>query len=223
MARVIYAVDVGSTRRRAKQKCNFAWVRVDPQQPCLQGSSDIDILSKRVNDDLRNGVSVALGFESPLFIPEPEHSSDLCKGRKNEGSRSFAAPVGLAVATLGLHEAAWILRRVANVCGPSVRFETKPSAWRSARDSAILFCWEAFVAGGAHSLEHVRDAATAAMAFVSAESGLAAATEITGEHPLSLIGAAALWSGLTADIAVLHEPTVVIRPEGPFLGDIPDI
>jgi hypothetical protein len=40
------------------------------------------------------------------------------------------------------------------------------------------------------------------------------------EHPLSLIAAAALWSGLATDTNVLHQPTVVIRPNEPFAGHV---
>ena len=58
------------------------------------------------------------------------------------------------------------------------------------------------------------------MTFVDHERGLAEATKVTAEHPLSLIGAAALWSGLAEDPAVLRTPTVVLRPTAPFRGEI---
>jgi len=59
------------------------------------------------------------------------------------------------------------------------------------------------------------------MAFLSVESDLVHATTITAERPLSLIAAAALWSGLATDLAFLHhQPTVVIRPDEPFAGSV---
>ena len=221
LSRVIYAVDIGSTRCKAGQTPNFAWARVDPADPrCVVGSSEIGKLADRIVRDLQDRQSVALGFEAPLFIPVPAESSALCYGRKNEGSRSFAAPVGLAVATLGLHQAAWILRRIADSCGKSIQFETDARSWPPSESYPILFCWEAFVSEKAHGRTHVQDAATAAMAFLSAESNLAGATTIMAERPLSLIAAAALWSGLATDLDVLHQPTVVIRPDEPFAGDV---
>jgi hypothetical protein len=219
LSRAVYAVDIGSTRCEAGQTPNFAWARVDPSDPSsVLGSSDIEKLADQIIRDLQAGQSVALGFEAPLFIPVPVESSALCHGRENERSRSFAAPAGLAVATLGLHQAAWILRRIADSCGDSIQFEIGAGSWPPSKSHPVLFCWEAFVSDKAHGATHVQDAATAAMAFLSAESNLAGATTITAERPLSLIAAAALWSGLATDSAVLHQPTVVIRPDEPFAG-----
>lgn len=221
MSRVIYAVDVGSTRCKPGRTPNFAWARVEAVDPRrVVGSSDIDKLADRIVRDLQERQSVALGFEAPLFIPVPTLSSALCYGRSNEGDRSFAAPPGLTVATLGLHQAAWILRRVADSCGSSIEFETDARSWPPSEGRPILFCWEAFVAKSAHGRTHVQDAVTAAMAFLMAENNLAGATTIVAERPLSLIAAAALWSGLATDTNVLHRHTVVIRPDESFAGDV---
>jgi len=88
------------------------------------------------------------------------------------------------------------------------------------KSHAILFCWEAFVSQNAHGRTHVQDVVTAAMAFLSAESNLTGATAIATERPRSLIVAAALWSGLPIDADPLHQPTVVIRPDKPIVGDV---
>lgn len=221
MKRAIYAVDIGSTRCKPGCGPNFAWARVDPENPSLVSTStSIDALAVRLISDLNEDCSIALGFEAPLFIPVPEESAALCYGRKNEGSRSFAAPAGLSVTALGVHEAAWVLRRIAQSCDETVQFATNPASWPPTGNSPILFCWEAFVSDRAHSESHLRDAATAVMAFLSAERNLQAATKIAADNPLSLIGAVALWSGLTEDKAVLHGSTVVIRPEVPFEGPL---
>ena len=74
----------------------------------------------------------------------------------------------------------------------------------------MLFCWEAFVSGRAHSDTHVYDAATAATCFSLNERNLAQANAVTAERPLSLIGTVALWSGWTDDLAILHNSTLVI-------------
>ena len=221
MNRAIYAVDVGSNRCKAGTTPNFAWVHIDPADTGnVAGSTEIDGLATYVIDDLQSGRSVALGFEAPLFIPVPVESSALCYGRKNEKSRSFAGPAGLAVATLGLHQAAWILRRIVGSCGTSIRFETRATSWPPSGTLPILFCWEAFVSENAHGRTHIQDAATAALAFLAAEADLARPTTIATERPLSLIATAALWSGLAKDPVLLHQPTDVIRPSKPFMGNV---
>lgn len=226
--RMVYAADIGSTRSKAGSVPNFAWVKVDPENPAtLCGSTDIEKLAEQIIADLTAGRSIALGLEAPLFIPVPKQSSALCYGRENEGNRSCTAPVGLTVTALGLHEAAWILARIADCCGSSIEFSTDPKSWRFSGRRPALFCWEAFVSNKAHSNReqsncHLRDAAAAAIAFVGAESNLVGATKIKAERPLSVIAAAALWSGLASEIALLHQPTIVIRPDEPFRGDIRD-
>lgn len=214
-------MDVGSTRCEAGHTPNFAWVRIKPGDlTSIVGSSDIRKLAARVARDLQDGSSVALGFEAPLFIPVPLDAGRLCYGRTNEGGRSFAAPAGLTVATLALHQAAWILRNLAASCPDSFDFKMDAKSWPPVGQRPILFCWEAFVSGKAHGRTHIQDAATAATSFIEAEANLLKATNITAECPLSLIAAAALWSGLVRDLSVLHQPTVVIRPDSPFAGDI---
>jgi len=58
------------------------------------------------------------------------------------------------------------------------------------------------------------------MGFLENEHDLRAATNVSAERPLSLLGTVALWSGFTTDIAVLHQQTVVIRPAAAYGGDI---
>ena len=219
--RMVYAADIGSTRFKAGGIPNFGWVKVDPADPAaLSGSSDIGKLAEQIIADLKGGRNVALGLEAPLFIPVPAESSALCYGRENDGNRSCTAAAGLTVTALGLHEAAWILARIAECCGNSVEFRTDATSWPPSGRGPVLFCWEAFVSGQAHSDNHIQDAATAAMAFVAAESDLLGATRIRAARPLSVIAAAALWSGLTSEVALLHQATIVIRPDEPFRGDI---
>ena len=212
--RRIYAVDVGSTLKES-----FAWVRVNPERPGGRiGSRSIERLVEQLVADLRESRSVALGFEAPLFIPVPIAAARLSRGRDNEGSPPWSASVGLTVTSLGLHQAAWILRHVCEQCGNSVNFQVAPDAWPPGPEATIVFCWEAFVSGPAKSETHIGDAATAAMAFLEHERRLVEATQVTAEHPLSLIGTAALWSGLAVGAGVLRTATVVLRPEERFKG-----
>lgn len=221
MKRAIYAADIGSTRCSPGKPPNFAWARVDPDHPGgVRGSSDIAQLARSVTNDLAQGASVALGFEAPLFMPVPWSADDLCRGRSGDGSRSFAAPAGLTVAALGLHQAAWVLREIALNCGVEIVPSFDWTRWPPAGPLPTLLLWEAFVSGAAHSNSHLQDAATAALEFLAHEHDLGAANAVTAAPSLSLIAAAALWSGLTTDLTLLHLPVVVIKPLVPYNGEI---
>lgn len=223
MMRAIYACDIGSTQQKGSASPNFAWVRVEPETGSkVIGSSDIRTLATILERDLRRGYSVALGIEAPLFIPVPMSADDLGRGRRGEGSHSFAASVGATVAVLGMHQAAWLLRRLFESCGDMCTFTLNCQEWPPTTSRPVIFCWEAFVSGSAHGTTHVQDAATAAMAFLEHEHSLAAIKGVTADRPFSLIGAVALWSGWITDHNILHKSAVVIKPATPCQGKIED-
>lgn len=175
--RAIYACDVGSTRSKVPK---FAWARILPERSSeLVGSSDIRELVSFLAHDLKNDRSVALEFETPLFMPVPDQAEDLSRGRSGEGGRSMFAPAGAAVATLGLHQAAWILRGLFLSCGEECAFTLDWAEWPPECSRPLLFCWEAFVSQGAHSASltgaDLEDAATAAKEFLISEDDLSAA------------------------------------------------
>jgi hypothetical protein len=213
---MIYAVDVGSTLA-GRNGVAFAWAKVPREggQPLV--STDPLDLADALTVDLGSGRSVALGLEAPLFIPVPMDVDRLSRGRENEGNRSWAAPAGGYVAALALHQAAWLLRRLHTTCRTVCDLTVDPKRWSQDDERPVLFCWEAFVSGPAHTI-HVRDAATAAMYFQSQQSELASA--IRAEDPLSLFGCAVLWSGWSTDLTWLHRPPVVLRPGEPWNGEL---
>ncbi|CAN5904923.1 hypothetical protein BH23ACT11_BH23ACT11_04000 [soil metagenome] len=141
MKRAIYACDVGSTRAG-----NFGWVRVEPDTPKeIKGCSEICALVTKIKEDLEHGYSIALGFEAPLFIPVPQGDDDLSKGRKGEGNRPFSAQAGAYVTTLGMHQAAWVLREIYCSCGGTCTFTLDRKDWPPTESGQELFCWEAYV------------------------------------------------------------------------------
>lgn len=219
--RRIYAADIGSTRCDRGAAPKFAWVCIDPDHPDdVRGSSDIEAFAKSIATSLAAGISVAVGFEAPMFIPVPDEASDLCRGRAGEGSRSFAAPAGLAVSALGLHQAAWVLRYLRGAVSNTASFTMDDERWPPAPGHPLLYCWEAFVSGPAHSEMHIRDAATAAVEFMRNESHLCVINAVEAQSPISLLSAAALWSGWTDDVSLLHRPCLVIKPSRAFDGVI---
>jgi hypothetical protein len=207
----VYAVDIGSTRAsRGSADGQFAWARLLPDGS-VQGGRSIEKLVTRVAHELCNGVAVALGFEAPLAIPVPIKWKDLSRGREGESNRSFAAPVGLAVTALGLHQSAWILRELrqrTQNAPHAIRFSQLAADWPAT--TPMLFCWEAFVSRDAHSKDHMEDAATAVVAFRAVEGDLTTMTEVRAKEPISLIGAAALWADWVSDISELRTQPIVI-------------
>jgi len=165
-------------------------------------------------------MSIAMGFECPLFIPVPYPNGDLGRGREGEGNRAVFAQTGATVATLGIQQAAWILRTI-HPCGANhFKFTTDSSTWPPSDNHPVLFCWEAFVAGNAHANDHMRDAATATMCFIDNEMRLEEVTAVTALEPFSLIQAVALWAGWSTQIDQLHSSVLVIKPDSRYEGVI---
>jgi hypothetical protein len=165
-------------------------------------------------------MSVALGFECPLFMPIPEVGDRLNYGRQGEGNRAMFAPAGAAVATLGLQEAAWILRQLRDRVRALPRYSLDWRAWPPEGAAPHLLVWEAFVSGTAHGDSHERDAATAAVFFRANEHDLNAVNAVTADQPLSMVHAAALWAGWANDLDRLHQACLVLKPEQRYEGDI---
>lgn len=222
MSRVIYACDIGSVIRK-----KFAWARLIPNRnENLQVSQNINELIECLISDARKGYNIALGFESPLFLPIPYRSDDLSRGRENETNRSVFAQAGAAVTTLGIHEAAWILRSIKSDSSVRLTYTIDPADWGSLhKQSQVLFIWEVFVSGSAHSAkgddEHCRDAATAVTHFMEIEESLLATCNITATSCINLIHSVALWAGWSSDTCGLHQNCLVVKPTQPYSGDLP--
>lgn len=220
--RSIYAVDVGSTQPNRSGKQAFAWASVGktPLENGVRCSSDINILAEEIEKDLLTGYSVALGFEAPLFIPVPTDSGRLSRGRDGDGDRAWAAPAGASVATLGLHQSAWLLRYLAKSCSSLARLLLDYRLWASRDETPVLLVWEAFVSGGAHDEDHRRDAASAATYFLEHEANLSDKAACKADNPISLIGSAVLWAGWSRDLSLLHAEVLVLKPPQRFEGEL---
>jgi len=211
---VVYACDIGSVKSGS-----FAWARNTSPQVTPVASTEIEHLISSIISDAEAGFSIALGFEAPLFLPVPENSKDLNVGRPGESSRSIFAPAGAAVTTIAVQQTAWILKQLHS---PLSHILYMSRDWRAPWHALPqkLFIWEAFVSATAHSDTHKRDATTAVQFFLENEDHLADVNAVTCDDPLSLIGAAGLWSGWLRDKAVLHSPCLVLRPDEPYTGPI---
>lgn len=200
--RAIYACDIGSCR-----KGNFAWARIGSQQSAKPSSSrDIEALVSFLQTDLTAGLNIALGFEAPLFVPVPKNPNEFGRSRAGEGNRPFSAGAGASAALIGLQETTWIMHRLRdNIEKYKVIVDWQ--LWPPVSSTILL--WEAFVSGSAKGECHTDDAVTAALEFQQREASLH--SDVTCERTLSLVGAAAVWSGFSADLALLKKPVLVLR------------
>jgi alkylated DNA nucleotide flippase Atl1 len=212
---VIYAADIGSITSG-----NFGWARIDPEQGSAyverNDGTEIAELVDAVAFDLDvESRSVALGFECPLFVPVPEDPFQLGAARVGEGNRPFSGGPGTAALVTGLVQTAWILRALRDRCPEATAFLDWDEFSRAGRG---LYLWEAFVTGKAKGAAHVDDALIAASTFRESLPDPPAANAVEADNPLSLVGAALLWSGWSQGTALLHKPCLVIKAS-PTIAD----
>jgi len=202
---VIFCADVGSVKSG-----NFGWARSEAKDASVadnDASRPAD-LAEAVVRELRAGCPVALGFECPLFVPVPSLDTALGAARAGEGNRAWSAGAGSGVLATGLVQVAWVLDAVRARC-PEERLHLD---WQSfATHGTGVLVWEAFVSASAKGTSHVDDATIGVAAFSSALPDPRIASTIPAERPLSLVGAAALWSGWLDASDALHCAPLVIR------------
>jgi hypothetical protein len=204
----IYAADVGSIRQG-----NFGWARLDPEQDSTHverdhGGAEIGGLVDAVERDLvTEGRHVALGFECPLFVPVPRVPLRLgAPARARVIARFPLQPVVVRWSP------DWSRRRgFFESFATAARRLSPLSTGPTSSGPAVDFLWEAFVSGGAKAATHVDDAQIAATAFRDSLPNPLTANAVEAQAPLSLIGAALLWSGWTGDAALLYTPCLVIK------------
>lgn len=211
----IYVVDAGSVSGG-----KFHWVC---SRDFPNSSKDSNLLADQIVQDLKDGRSVAIGYESPLFIPCRHNACELGQARSGEctketGNRPWSAAAGAAVLATGIQSLAWLLREIKTAC-PDASATTD---WHSfVRRETKLLVWEAFVSGSEKACppSHEGDARLAMESFrfglTKPEGPKSAIDENT---VFSLAGAAILFAGLSSDNSLLHGSTLVVRPIPKSLG-----
>ncbi len=203
----VYCADIGSVAAGS-----FAWFGECGSAPAVRGTT-MPGLAEAVAKDLKAGLRVALGFECPLFVPLRERPDQLTAARAGDGNRPWSAGAGCGLLATGLVQVAWLLREIRRTAGTTVDAFLD---WnRFIASASGLFVWEAFVSGDAKAGDHAADAAAAVRAFrrAAAKPALAGTVAVDAEC-YSLVGAALLRAGWSADVALLSKPCVVIRAEG---------
>jgi hypothetical protein len=112
----------------------------------------------------------------------------------------------------GIVEVAWILselhKRLPDAA-PYLDWAEFAAAGRG------LFLWEAFVTDLAKAATHVDDATVAVVSFRGSLPDPTASNAVAAERPLSLLGAALVWSGWSSDSDLLRTPCLVIKAAPP--------
>jgi hypothetical protein len=200
---MIYAVDIGS-----EKVGRLAWCRL-PESPDTFLSHSLESLAQCITSDLTAGYDVAVGFECPLVIEVRKQPQDLTSARDNEGNRPWSAGAGASALATGLAQIAWLFERLPQP-------NTRPTFyWEElVSGQANLLIWEAFVTNKPPGHTHLGDARAAATAFQTQVATYGAPRpSIRFEAPYSLAGAALLRAGLSADVSLLRQPCIVVRPQ----------
>jgi uracil-DNA glycosylase len=202
----VFCADIGSIKQG-----NFGWARTETGVDEIErhpGGTDIASLVDVVAHDLEAGRPVALGFECPLFVPVPSQATRLGAARSGEANRSWSAGAGAGALTTGIVQVTWILHELRVRVGSRPAFLDWYAFLKSRRG---LFLWEAFVTDRAKAATHVDDATIAVSAFRDALPDPTHANAVTAERPLSLVGAALLWSGWSTETTLVHGSCLVIK------------
>jgi hypothetical protein len=118
----------------------------------IHAPGSIEALSNAIEYQLTRDLPVALGLETPLFVPVPDKFALLGKQRPcDAGGPAWSSRVGASVMATGIVQAAWLLRRLRECCPEAaVHF-----GWKSfAASQSGLLLWEAFVTGEANGTSH---------------------------------------------------------------------
>jgi hypothetical protein len=216
----VACADVGSVKDG-----NFGWALRDLPGPLQETPEEASIreLTDAVAGRLREGRSVALGFECPLFIPARSEPEGLTSARDGEGNRPWSAGAGSVSLVTGLAETVWVLSklRTSLLDEPLVTFEW--SEFETAEGALLL--WEAFITRDDKAGSHHGDAGAAVESFCQgvpgAEVSGSKASGSRGSSPvdlncidepsvMSLVGMSLLRAGWNVDTDVLSSPCLVI-------------
>jgi hypothetical protein len=190
-----FCADVGSV---AQGQVGWARSKSLSDVDELHDTSKPSHLVDAVCVELAAGRPVALGFECPLFVPVPADQTALGRARFGEGNRSWSAGAGTGALASGSCKQRGCSRQSVAGIETSISGST---GLLSRRRGGDFSSGTAFVTSAAKGSTHVDDAAIAVAAFTAALKPREAST-ISAERPLSLIGAAATWSGWSTDDAI---------------------
>lgn len=194
---LVAVVDIGSPARD-----RLGWATSSGSE----GGGDLDRLLFEIAAALELG-PVALGFESPLWIPVRTNLISVLEQRKGEAGRSWSASAGANSLCAGLGVVLYALstlRRIAPQARASLDFRSPPSTPQS------LFLFEAFVSGSDKRGDHCAEAKAVVDGFANVSQSLSSAQRLDAEPCLNILGALLLRTGWSTDLALLRSELLVL-------------
>ncbi|MEY4964423.1 MAG: hypothetical protein RL274_6 [Pseudomonadota bacterium] len=201
----VAVIDIG------KPDKNLGWAIDGARFSCC--GSNLDACVAMLCDALRDG-PLALGFESPLFVPMRQVASDLTKARVGECAnainRPFSAAPGASVLVTGLVVIPYVLAKIREI----MPHAEATLDWRAPVSANSLLLFEAFVSNqrGSGPNRHTDDAKLAISAFQKCISNLVELeSSLVTPICLNLLGAMLLRTGWTQDLTVLERQCLVVK------------
>tara|TARA_R110000787_G_C13426094_1_gene445258 strand:+ start:439 stop:1041 length:603 start_codon:yes stop_codon:yes gene_type:complete len=195
---MISVVDIGSPKAG-----KLGWAIL----PDEVTGNDMDELAARISKALLCG-RVALGFESPMWVPKRLDPMKITSQRIGEAGRPWSAGAGSGALATGLVVVQYLLQ--------SIR-QSSPGAVASMdylnppEGPNNLLLWEAFVSAADKGANHQEDAMIAARSFENSCGNLAAAQRLVPEPCLNLLGAMLLRTGWSTDSHLLASEMLVLK------------
>ena len=142
----IFAVDVGRPKK-------LGWARRCGANRSV--GQDAQHLADAMAHDARARLSIALGFECPLFLPIAKEPLNLLSARCGEHDRSWSASAGASATTAGIVTLSWVFRRFAESVGTVPSLFSDWDCFSQSRELYKVFVWEAFVSKRLKKLKDV--------------------------------------------------------------------
>ena len=210
----VAAIDIGSPRNNQKMVGWYIKTETDKYEGNL-----LDEFIDNLELALKAG-PLALGFESPMFVPARDKVGELTKAREGEvekgyKNRPFSAGAGATVLVTGLVVARYILWKLRERF-PQSDFPLIESTldWRSApTETRQLLLFEAFVTEQPRDRPkpHIWDARQAVEAFQLITNKKEKVRKAQDDNNcLSLLGAILLHSKWTTEPKIIYEPCLVV-------------
>jgi len=198
----VACADIGSV-----SSGKFGWALQDGLDSLeeLPERNSLEDFADAVIERLKEGRSVALGFECPLFIPVRKKPEKLTSAREGEGNRPWSAGAGSGSLVTGLAETLWVFSRIREYMSSEPPVTTEWDEFQY-MDGGLLL-WEAFISADDKVGSHHGDAGAAVESFCK---DLPPEDMIDEENVFSLVGASLLRAGWDVDRDILSVPTLVV-------------
>ena len=204
----ICVIDIGSPRLG-----NLGWFLYDAVSDCTHSGQHLDDLVEPFLQTVDRS-AVLLGLEAPLFVPIRADIMLATKARAGESPRPWSAGAGAQVLAMNLPIMTYFLQKLSAQQSPLVG-HAHADAFHSQPGEFLMF--EALVSGSNKGSSHIDDAKIMVdyCRHYSDQCQLPPSIlqpEVDTTY-LNLAYCALLYTGFTADLALLRQPSPIYRPD----------